>query len=647
MHNQADILGDSKTVLSLFRKLSSETKGRVVRSLVFFVLFWLYLWLEVDVRFIYHGGGLITTFPVFYRGWAFFQESVARPGGPVEYLSAFLSQFFYYSWAGAALATVQAWLLCLCTDVFIKAINCRRLRFVRFIPPIVLLVVYTLYTYHFVTTMALLTALAFVCLHLRVRPKNNLADLVVFLALSVIVYTLAGAAYLLFAALCAICELLFRRRWQMAVLYSLSAVTIPYVEGVWLFGGNTIDAFSYLLPYSWETAFIFHPRRIILILYLFLPLIAVTAGFGRLFVGRAGKKVEKHHKKSSKRLVAIFSLYSRNSKLRWVVESCSLFAVAVATIFVFHSKQLKTAFAVDYYACHKNFTQVLNSAANSKNYFVLHAVNRALYHTGRLGRDMFSYPQNPNILLLSIENVLANCKRFDIYIELGQMNMAEHDLTQTLERVGQRPVILERLALINMAKGNITTARVYLGALAKTIFHSDWADNYLDRLDSDPNLSEDKQVQDLRRLMMDEDDDSAFNMHYSNYLEIENMLSSLLKANRQNRMAFEYRMAFYMLTAQLDKLVENIEALKEFDYPRIPSLYEEAILAYSLLGTTKKQPYLHGYQISLQSRQRFRDFIQIYSRYGANKPAARGELAEKYGYSYMIYHLYGTSGMKK
>lgn len=634
-------------MLSLFCKLSSETKGRAVRSLVFFVLFWLYLWLAVDVRFIYHGSGVITTFPVFYRGWAFFQESMARPGGAIEYLSAFLSQFFYYSWAGAALATVQAWGLCVCTDVFIKAINCPRLRFLRFIPPIVLLVVYTQYTYHFMTTMALLAALAFVCLHFRVRPKNNLADLVVFLVLSVIVYTLTGAAYLLFAALCVICELLFRRRWKMAVLYSLSAAAIPYLEGVWLFGGSVVDAFSYLLPYSWKTTFIFHPRRIVLILYLFLPLITATAGFARLFVGRAGKKLKKHRKKSSKQPRAIFSLYSRNSKLKWIVESCPLFTVAAAAIFVFHSKQLKTTFAVDYYACRKNFTKVLNSAANSENYFVLHEVNRALYHTGRLGRDMFSYPQNPNILLLSIENILVSSKRFDTYMELGQMNIAEHDLTQTLERLGQRPVILERLALVNMAKGNITTARLYLRALAKTIFHSDWANNYLDRLYADPNLSGDKQIQTLRRMMIDENDDIAFNIRYSSYLEIENMLSSLLKANRQNRMAFEYRMAFYMLTSQVDKLVENIKTLKDFDYPRIPPLYEEAILVYNSLGTTKKQPYLHGYQISIQSRRRFSDFIQIYSSYAGDKQAAMNELAEKYGNSYMFYHLYGTSGMKK
>ena len=91
-----------------FRKLTSQNLGRPIQSFIFFILFYLYLWLEVDPRLIYHGGGMITNFPVFFRGWVFFQQFIAYPGGPVEYLSAFLSQLFYYSWAGALIVTLQA-----------------------------------------------------------------------------------------------------------------------------------------------------------------------------------------------------------------------------------------------------------------------------------------------------------------------------------------------------------------------------------------------------------------------------------------------------------------------------------------------------------------------------------------------------------
>jgi len=102
-------------------------RGWQIRSLLFFVLFYLYLWLEVDTRLIYHGAGVITNFPSFYRGWAFFQTFTSYPGGPVEYLSALLSQLFYYSWLGALVVTIQAWLICLCIGYLLRIAGSPRL----------------------------------------------------------------------------------------------------------------------------------------------------------------------------------------------------------------------------------------------------------------------------------------------------------------------------------------------------------------------------------------------------------------------------------------------------------------------------------------------------------------------------------------
>ncbi|MHC4418598.1 MAG: DUF6057 family protein, partial [Planctomycetota bacterium] len=145
-----------------YRKLSNQSLGRAARTLLFFILFYLYLWLEVDLRLIYHGGGMITNFPVFYRGWTFFHPFLSYPGGPVEYVCAFLSQLLYIGWAGAIVVTAQAWLICLCTGYFLKTIRASGLRLLRFVPPVLILITYTQYTYHFVTTTALLTSLLFV-----------------------------------------------------------------------------------------------------------------------------------------------------------------------------------------------------------------------------------------------------------------------------------------------------------------------------------------------------------------------------------------------------------------------------------------------------------------------------------------------------
>ena len=185
------------------------------------------------------------------------------------------------------------------------------------------------------------------------------------------------------------------------------------------------------------------------------------------------------------------------------------------------------------------------------SYFIIHAINRALYHTGRLGYEMFAYPQPSDALLLNA-NVFEHRMRADTYIDLGLMNMAEHTLTHCLETLGEHPIVLKRLALVDMVKGNIGAARIYLGALGKTFFHADWANSYLKKLESDPNLSTDQQIQRLRTLMMVKDCDFSS-------LDFENTFSALLQKNSQNRMAFEYLMAWYLLTDQLEKLVQNLD----------------------------------------------------------------------------------------
>ena len=105
---------------------SSQSLGRWLQSFLFFILFYLYLWLYVDPRLIYHGGGIITNFPSFYKGWTFFLTFPRYPGGLIEYLSAFLVQFFYFPWAGALVITAQAWLLSFCFDYLLKATNLRQ-----------------------------------------------------------------------------------------------------------------------------------------------------------------------------------------------------------------------------------------------------------------------------------------------------------------------------------------------------------------------------------------------------------------------------------------------------------------------------------------------------------------------------------------
>lgn len=620
--------------------------GNQSRGLIFFVLFYLYLWLGVDLRLIYSCTEVITNFPIFYKGWVFFSDFLSRPGGLVEYTGAFLSQFFYIGWAGALVVTIQAWLMSVCTGCILKAVNLSHLRWLRFIPPILLLITYTQYTYHFITTLAFLVVLVFVYLYLRITHSltSNTGRLIVGLVLSVILYTMAAGVYLLFAVLCAMYELLFRRQCLLGLLYLLSAVAIPYIEGVLIFGVSIIDAFSDLSPFSWKIMSFDNRRKLIVviyILYLFLPLTILVSGFWQKIQNSTRLSLPKS------KIQTRLSLWLKKSKfttgppvLRWVIESLVLFAIAFAAVFFSYDTKKKTLFVVDYYAGQRMWPQLLRAArGHPDNYFVVNAVNRALYHTGRLSYDMFSWPQHPDTLFLGTKKYQsAHWKKFGIYLDLGFVNMAENALTESLEGLGERPIILKRLALINMAKANYDSARIYLGALSKTLFYNDWANNYLARLKSDPDLSQDKQIQRLRSVCMQKD-------YGYTTLNVETMLLQLLDKNKQNRMAFEYLMSLYLLTGQLEKFVQNLDRSEDFGLSKFPQLYEEAMLVY--VNITGKPVNLRGRLLSTESRQRFDGFNQVLNDYGKNKQAAFNTLAKDYWDSYFFYYVYERQRAEK
>jgi hypothetical protein len=645
-----------------------------IRSLVFFTLFYLYLCFEVDLCLVYHGNGAIVRWPVFFRGWQFFQPFLSYPGGLIEYLAAFLFQFFHYSWVGSIVVTVLAWLMCECTDRYVAVLNAPQLRPVRFVPPVLVLVLYTQYTYNLATIVAAAAALLFACLYVRFAPKSTWLRLVIYLILSTVLYTAGGGAFLIFAGLCALYEGLFMGRWRSGLVQASSGFAIPLGLGVFAFKTSVAEAFNSMLPFSWKTGSedVLHEGLVLTAIHLlcfFLPLTALGLGLWRLVAASrragvapvaaaAGTAQEKPKRaalrsraaaetaalrsmaQGAHRVGGSYSWYAGRPGLKWAFETMVLIVVAASAVLLTRDSRIKTLCAVDYYSCNRMWPQVLEAAVDyPDNLFVMHAVNRALYHTGRLGWEMFSRPQHSDLLFLTAEGTSAqHWRRFGMYMDLGLFNLAEKSVSESLEQLGERPVVLQQLALINMVKGNMGAARVYLGALAKTLFYSGWANDCLGRIKLDPDLSQDEEIGRLRRLKLEKDCSFIAYKLEGTASDFEPLLLDLLDKDRQNRAAFEYLMAYYLLTKQLDKFTQNVGRLNDFDYPRIPRHYEEAILIAQNL--TDRKLDLKGRAVSRESQQRFNDCLEILRRHHGDKQPAFDDLVREQRDSYVFYYLY-------
>jgi hypothetical protein len=214
--------------------------------------------------------------------------------------------------------------------------------------------------------------------------------------------------------------------------------------------------------------------------------------------------------------------------------------------------------------------------------FFIHDVNRALYHSGRLPYDMFAYGQDLEGLLLLTHMYKHYHNQFeprlykrlaDTAYRLGWVNDAEHRAHEMLQKIGDRPWVLQLLAKVNMVKRQPEAARRFLGYLSSrrsSLGAAAWAREWLARMDADPLLADDEGIRRARSNMLTED-------FCGPVRSLEHDLLALLKVNRRNRMAFEYLMALYLLAGQVDKVAENIGRLDDFDYPGLPRHYEEAL----------------------------------------------------------------------
>lgn len=620
---------------------SSGISGHLARYLLFFTFFYLYLWLAVEPHLIFHGSDRITNFPSFYRTWDFLASHVSHPGGPIEYLSAFLSQLFYFSWLGAIVITMQAWAFRLSMACLLRAMRLKRLHVIAYAPAVLLLVMYGQYTYFFPTTTALLCALALACVYLHLAAKRTpVMAVTCFVLLSLVCYYVAGAAVLLFALTCAIPELLLSGRRRLAVLYALVAGALPYVFGVKIFDADLGNAYSDLLPVSWKLLHFAARRRgveIVYILYLLAPGIATVAGIVSALSTRERRACKVKDVRKAKGARTIASRCAQSPICRWTAQTIALVAVSAIVAYASLDRTQKTHFAVDYYAYHEMWPEVLIESRKARqDPFVMHAVNRALYHTGQLGDDMFAWPQKPGYLFLTgTDYQWVYWQNFAVHLELGFINFAENALMECLAAMGDRPMLLQQLAIINMIKGNRDTARIYLHTLSRTLSHRGWAKHYLRLLERDPDLKTDRNVQTLRSVAMAED-------YPTLGLSPESMLSCLLEKNGKNRMAFEYLMAWYLTNRQLTRFTKRLEGLQDLGYQTLPRHYEEAILVYTATARTTIQ--LRGYEPKQEVRGRIEHFLRTLQNHGGDKRAAFAELSRDHGNTYAFYNVYGPRG---
>jgi hypothetical protein len=609
-------------------KVGAEPQGRepeargslVVAYALFFLAYFVVVAVWAEPRVQYFGRPA-----AFCFDGRFFRSFLIWPGGIAEFLSCGLHQCHQFTWLGAAVTTVLAGCLTLGSWLLLRRIGPGAAGVLCLWPSLGLLAIQRQYEFPWLEAGIGLTGAVWLAVAYAWMPSRKpWLRLLVFLGLSWSAYALLAGACLFFALYCILVELLVCRRYWLALALGCVAALTPVV-GAWYFALHLSDACLLLLPFGLGHM----PVAMAALPYLALPM-AILVKAGRPFLPpgpvRARRKGGAPHQVNWQ---------------RFFEPALSLLLAAAAMGFGWNPMPQRLARMQCFYHDRK-WDSVLAEARLLSEYnpVTTAQVNRALYESGRLPYELFTFPQKPDYAFWLSADYGGDGHQSlvpgDALFELGQVNRAERIAGEALELDGYLPDVLKRLADVNVLKGEPGTARIFLNILAKTPFQRDWVSQRLGALDAAPRLPDDPEIQRVRALQITGD--------FPFEKTTEEILLQCLRQNPNNRAAFEYLMAHYLLTVNLDAFVHYFQGARSLGYSEIPTHCEEAlVLAQKLKGAPVPIPDINGKLPRPETTQRLDRFLEQARLYGDNVRRAATEMAPEYGNTYWYYFVFKTS----
>ena len=556
-------------------------------------------------------------FQLFLFTKSYFWETCFRPGGFSNYLGRFFVQFYLFAGAGAliislSLAGIQQ---------LVYAVG-RRFRetsmgwFLSFLPALFYWYLLCDENTQFGGVMALLIALLSSLLIMFIRSDRWRR--ICFFILIPILYWMTGGVVLLSVIL------LLSYEW-LKIKQNKGMLAILSIAALLLVGVCPIMAKQLIFQYPaehfiWGVDYLhFTSHSPIRIVYLWM-LVALAVLLPLCFSKTA---------KSQSRLIAFY------------VPTFCLIVISYLLIG-------KTAYpanaskeeimAYDYYARIKNWNRIVKMA-NRKSPTVpmtVTCLNLALFKTGQLPGKMFDYFQNgPEGLLPTFRrDFMIPTVGGEPYYYLGFVNTAQRFAFEAMEALPdfQKSVrSFKRLAETNLINGQYALADKYLSFLEHTLFYRKWAKNthtYLyneDKINADPEWGEIRRFQTKVDFLFSEKQKDV-------------MLSAFFRQNRDNRMAYEYLLAYTLLTKDLRNFPGYYTLKTDFSYPAIPESYQEALMYIWGLSHNELTDSI-PFPVSNSVRQAVETYARIYTSSPSPEPLLRSQFSKTFWY-YLHFQKY-------
>ena len=532
---------------------------------------------------------------------------VDQPGSLLVYLGKFLTTFYYYPIAGAAIISLIICLIIYMTSKIISSLSGREPIILPLLFGTAFFIMQTNYRYLLHNSLGVLLQLSF--FFLAIRYMKGFLPVIIF----PFWYWITGSF-----------------GWLFAILYTIFLV-MRSIRKEW---PKIISLFilSFLFVYLLQEFFIFQPPKTLMIFpfsdeqtggqYRFfitvIPLLSLLPLVAKIYF-RFPSWVKK-----------------RDFSAKFIYPLLSFLLIAVSSLLCFDkvNKEYFHSERLFYQGKFDELTEYITEHPTT-NRLTVFLVNAALCERGKLNDLLFHFPQSPDgqSLFLKWEMLGEVLKRGGyFYYTTGMINEAHRWAYENMVMKGLTPEGLKTLIKTEIINGNYKVAAKYILILKKTIFYRKVAHEYEKLLFDDKAVESHPELGPKRKEKIVHDFFSITDNPYSN-------LERLLLSDSLNRKAFDYKMAYLMVTKNLKALAANLNKFETLGFSKIPVHLEEAALVCKISDPSTLSK-LGNLKINPSTEDRFNQFLQTFQLYGNNLKSAQPTLKQKFGDTFWYYAFY-------
>jgi hypothetical protein len=326
-----------------------------------------------------------------------------------------------------------------------------------------------------------------------------------------------------------------------------------------------------------------------------------------------------------------------NKQFKPYVSSVSMLTVFSLTVFILiknYDRDTDNALRIEKMAYNREWDKMirLQEKVQSSNIIQQFYYNLALAEKGELCSRMFFGRQSYGSISLTLKrDDEQSIRAMYFYYAVGLTGEAHHLAYELMVQHGWRPETIKMLIKTELINGNFKIAARYINVLKKTLHYKKWAKKYEmmlfkpDLVNSDPEIGE-------KIKLIPKNDFFIFTDDFRN-------IETLLLANPDNRLAFEYKMAKLLMEKDIMAVGSEIKKLKGLGYAHIPRHIEEALV--SLVNVTREFPDLGGLSVSTDTEQRFIRYFSNLKSFKGNRDLVEKGITKADRNTYWYYLQFG------